>query len=257
MQSKNLGHISSNGPGCASSVGLISQGLGSGVDAGCNSDGTLPDSEPDSPDDFWKKLPDNTLATLEDIYNEIVHRRSRHFEIYTNKVGRNFVDCINMALSAIAKDTKEQKFSILAAMTVPLLVLVRTKNKDDGSVNAILNRRLSLWNEGKFMELFNEAKAIHTRSKTLSCKRKKDPRKHFVRHLTNGNVANAITQLEEGKDGGVLDLSGKIGDKTVLQVLKEKHPSPGELNRQFIESPSENVLPFHPSVFDNLDDDAI
>ena len=43
----------------------------------------------------------------------------------------------------------------------------------------------------------------------------------------------------------------------MLQVLKGKHPSPGEVNRQLIESPSENVLPFHPSIFDNLDDDAI
>ena len=105
------------------------------------------------------------------------------------------------------------------------------------------------------MELFNEAKALHTRSKTLSCKRKRDPRNKFMRHMTNGNVANAIRQLEEDEDGGVLDLSDKIGDKTVLQVLKEKHPSP--VNGQFIESPSENVLPFHPSIFDNLDDDAM
>ena len=87
--------------------------------------------------------------------------------------------------------------------------------------------------------------------------KKRDPRKDFVRHRTNGNVANAIRQLEEGEDGGVLDLSDKIGDKTVLQVLKEKPPSPREVNRQFIESPPENVLLFHPSIFDNLDDDAI
>ena len=127
MQSKNPGHISSNGPGCASLVGIISQGLGSGVDARCNSDGTLRDSEPDSPDNFWKKLPDNALATLEDIYNEIVHWRSRHFEIYNNKVGRKFVDCINVALSAKANDTKEQKLFTLAAMTMPHMVLIRTK----------------------------------------------------------------------------------------------------------------------------------
>ena len=118
-------------------MGLISQGLGSGVDARCNRNGTLPDSEPDSPDDFRKKLPGNALATLKDIYNEIVHWRSRHFEIYNNKVGRKFVDCINVALSAIANDTKEQKISILAAMTMPHLVLIRTKNKDDGFVKAM------------------------------------------------------------------------------------------------------------------------
>ena len=74
--------------------------------------------------------------------------------------------------------------------------------------------------------------------------------------MTNGNVANAIRQLEERKDGGVLDSSDKIGDKTVLQALKQKHPSPGKVKRQFIESPSENVLPFHQSIFDNLNDDA-
>ena len=236
-------------------MGLISQVLGSRVDAGCNSDRTLPDSEPDSPDDFWKKLPDNALATLGDIYTEIVHWRSSHSKIYNNKVGKKFVDCINVALSAIANDTSEQKIFILAAMTMSHLVLIRTKNKEDGSVNAILNRPLSLWIRGNIMELFNEAKALHTRSKTLSCKRKRDPRKEFVRLMTNGNVA--IRQLEEGEDGSVLDLSDRIGDKTVLQVLKEKHPSPGEVNRQLIESPSENVLPFHPSIFDNLDDDAI
>ena len=43
----------------------------------------------------------------------------------------------------------------------------------------------------------------------------------------------------------------------MLQVLKEKHPCPGEVNRQFIELPSENVLPFHPSIFENLNDEAI
>ena len=106
------------------------------------------------------------------------------------------------------------------------------------------------------MELFNEAEALHTRIKTLSRERKRDPRKEFKRHMTNGNIANASRQLQEGEDGGVLDLSDKIGDNTVLQVLKEKHLSPGEVKRQFIESLPENVLPFHPSIFGNLDDDA-
>ena len=88
MQSKNPGYISSNGPGCASSLGLDSRNIGSGLDARCESDGTLLDPMSDSPEDFWKELPDDAQATLERIYSEVVHWKSHHFDIYNNKIDK-------------------------------------------------------------------------------------------------------------------------------------------------------------------------
>ena len=43
----------------------------------------------------------------------------------------------------------------------------------------------------------------------------------------------------------------KIGEKTVLKLLKEKHPSPGTLEEDFI-TDDVDTLPYHDSIFDKI-----
>ena len=77
----------------------------------------------------------------------------------------------------------------------------------------------------------------------------RDVFKDFDKHMLSGKVALAVQCLQNEATDGVLDINHKIGKKTVLDILKEKHPSPQSINQDYI-SNGENTLPYHPSIFE-------
>ena len=49
---------------------------------------------------------------------------------------------------------------------------------------------------------------------------------------------------------GVLPLNEVIEGKTVLSILKEKHPQAKTANTNYITEVSEDTMPYHPSIFE-------
>ena len=45
--------------------------------------------------------------------------------------------------------------------------------------------------------------------------------------MCQGKILSALKCLSDHQKGAILSLKEKIGEKTVLELLKEKHPSPG------------------------------
>ena len=52
------------------------------------------------------------------------------------------------------------------------------------------------------------------------------PSVNFDNHMHSGKLSNALQCLSNSNKSGVLNLNEKIGDKSVLDYLEEKHPAP-------------------------------
>ena len=69
---------------------------------------------------------------------------------------------------------------------------------------------------------------------------------------------NAIRTLDSYARGTARSLKDKIGDKTVAQIQAEKHTEGQPINRScLVRHEKANPMPFHSSIFDKIDDNAI
>ena len=172
---------------------------------------------------------------------KIVHWRPKIFTLKKNKTGHAFIDTRHTTLSALLDRSQD---ALLVVMVMPHLVLPRTKSENGGSQNQTLMRQLEMWLNGQFDYLFHEAKALQLRLKRSQTKQR-DVFKEFDHHVTSGEISNARRCLEDRK-GHVLSLGDKI-DKTVNQILLEKHPEPADMIEKYlVENPFEQTLPLAP-----------
>ena len=68
--------------------------------------------------------------------------------------------------------------------------------------------------------------------------------------MSTGKTSAAISCLSDKKTKEVVPLNEVIGEKTVLSILKEKHPPAKTANTNYITEVSEAAMPYHPSIFD-------
>ena len=122
-----------------------------------------------------------------------------------------------------------------------------------------LQRRLNLWKEGRFDELFRKGKGIQQRLESS----KKPPSNQqieriFSRLMVQGKVNAALRYLSDNTNGGILAMDEIVegsNGQTAMNVLKEKHPaSQPTSNSALIQGPVNDI----PAViFDQIDGDAI
>ena len=74
----------------------------------------------------------------------------------------------------------------------------------------------------------------------------------FDAHMSAGKISNALRSVNESEKGGVLSLSEKIDNKSVLDILKEKHPPAKGCDDTYVVASSENIPPYHPVIFDRI-----
>ena len=126
-------------------------------------------------------------------------------------------------------------------MILPHLILPRTKSENGGS-NAIIQRRLDSLTQCKFMELYNEARAIQVRLPKQKMPKEESDLKSFNKFMCQGTISSPMKCLSDHQKGGILSLKEKIGEKTILELLKEKHNSPGTLGKILLLT---NLTPSH------------
>ena len=139
-----------------------------------------------------------------------------------------------------------------AAMILPHLLLPKTKSETNGSYSETFSRRIFLWKQGLLDELFTEAKALQIRHPKQKKSKSNEEVKQFDKLMSTGNISAAIDCLSDKKTKGVLPLSEVIKGKTVLSILKEKHPQAKIANTYYITEVTEDTMPYHPSIFEQL-----
>ena len=196
-------------------------------------------------------------------YMEAVHWRRNIFLVPSGAEGKEFVLETTRMLEAYAESSDLESFALTAAMTMPLLLL----QKPHGASNtrdhiACLRRRLTAWKSGDVDGLMRECRAIqeHLRKNTTHVNAKKEDSalRGFTKLMLLGNIRGALRVLSQTHSGGVLSLSEQIeangGKRTVLDILKEKHPQmPAEANEEALaDITSAAALPFHPVLFEKI-----
>ena len=107
-------------------------------------------------------------------------------------------------------------------MILPGLMLQKSsatsKSRDHSKA---LERRLQLWNEGKFIEILREGTIIHQKLVTSQSRSRStdDIARVFSKLMFEGKVKAAIKFIEKNSDCGVLPATDEV-----IEQLKEKHP---------------------------------
>ena len=70
--------------------------------------------------------------------------------------------------------------------------------------------------------------------------------------MSTGKISAAIGCLSDKKTKGVLPLNEIIEGKTVLSILKEKHPQAKTANTNYKIEVSKDTMPYHPSIFEQI-----
>ena len=75
--------------------------------------------------------------------------------------------------------------------------------------------------------------------------------------MSTGKISAAIGCPSDKRTKGVFPLNEVIEGKTVLNILKEKHPSAKTANTYYIIELNEGTMPYHPSIFEQINDKTV
>ena len=120
------------------------------------------------------------------------------------------------------------------AMVILNFILANTRTEDDASNNKTIARRLDQWVKWDIDSLFFEAKAIKERRCKTKTKRYVDEYKEYNKYMSTRKISIAILSLTVKAKGGVHSLTDKVDKKTVLDVLRQKHPEPCKANSNYL-----------------------
>lgn len=161
-------------------------------------------------------------------YNEVLHWKPNLFMLPSGQQGKRFINELARLFHAFNQQSPLEAIAIKTAMCMPALLLQkpspksRTRNHIDS-----LRRRLDLWENRDFAILLKEGKTIQRRlveRQNHSSGNSSNITRTFTRLMNCGQTKKAIQLLSRTPSKGVLGLDNKIEDKTVREILKEKHP---------------------------------
>ncbi|XP_057301658.1 uncharacterized protein LOC130636080 [Hydractinia symbiolongicarpus] len=149
-------------------------------------------------------------------------------------------------------DSPMKPISLKALHVMPSLLLQKPSKKSKSKDHTkALERRLTLWENGELLKLFDEAVAIQERLQPPNPKSDiSSISKKFRLFMQKGNINSALRLLTDNMTQGILPLN----DETLL-LLEQKHPDQGNLSEDtLIDQPSQRI---HDIVFDIIDEDMV
>ena len=169
---------------------------------------------------------------VSEAYEEIVNFSPNLLEVPMGNTGRTFIGMLSTLFHAFGNDSLgSADYAMKAAMVMQQLLLQKPVGKLTFAVSTeCLQRRIASWNKGAVRELLRESTAIqHQLAKHRSRHRGRDgpttdPACKFASNIEQGKLSAAIRQLSPDQGGGVRHLDDVIGEETVREVLRSKHP---------------------------------
>ena len=174
-------------------------------------------------------------------WKKIVSTRCSYYDLPGGAVGREFIDILTQEVSMLCRvRVRSERFIVFIGIMLQRDNMV----KKGCDIRRLLRRRIQAWKTDMYDDLlfeFNrcskqQPKSFHTTSNEQHIL------KVFSHLMLKGQVRAAVRWLTERADkGGVLDISTYTNDgpKTVLDVLKEKHPDPAQSSAEAFLSCSE------------------
>ena len=194
----------------------------------CDPSTRLPSFTPDqNPVFVWgSSLSSSTFTSrLNTVYSEVVHWKPNLFFVPMCNQGTMFVQELSALFKAYGESTPMESIALKAAMVFPPLLLQRPHHRSTTREHkCCLERRLQLWKEGDLLQLLREGHTIQQHLRSATTKSPSDTARTFAHLLFQGKVKAALRVLSSDCRGNFLPLDASLGDSTVLQELKKKHP---------------------------------
>lgn len=202
---------------------------------------------------------DATLAeNIARIYNESVTWRANLFEVPLGATGKAFINELAHIIQGFADQADVAATAWMRVSVACQLLLQKPQGSPKPhNLSEVLQNRLQLWEENQYNELFDEAVSIqqhlqvsYGRNRSYNGAGTNDTT--FSNLVFHGKLPAASRSLSTDQGGGPLKLDSTVNgtDRTVLDVLKEKHP-------RAVTPPNDALLqqedgPFRRSVFDGI-----
>ena len=156
----------------------------------------------------WGSLDGKTFTeTISTVYSEVVHWRRNLFKVPSGKAGNLFVKELSRLFAAYVDDSALQLVALSAAMVVPALVLQKpSKTSKSKEHTRLLERRLSLWLDGRLFDLLHEGRTIQRRLRSSQSKNSNECyiKKQFSKLMWEGKVKAALKLLRDTPSTGIL-----------------------------------------------------
>lgn len=220
-------------------------------------DYSLPAFSPSQPVTFqWGDLTgDEVMNVCGEAYEKIVQWKSNLFKLPSGRQGKAFVNELASLFRSYAETSAIERIALKLAMILPALVLqkpFRTSKTRDHIL--CMERRLSLWREGKFKALIEEAQAIQDRlptTRNMGRRERVTTERKFADLMMQGRLRGATRLLSDGGNGNVLSLDTMVDEThTVRDILHEKHPESGSLSSEAVVNPTSRIS--HPIIFQEI-----
>ena len=189
---------------------------------------------------------------FKEIYDKSAHWRRNIFSLPSGKVGKDFITEMTKLIDLWCNKNPDAKYVLYGLMILPKLILQKhMRNPNAKNIKEIMARRIELWKEQKFHDLFTEALAIQSRlkeSKTIN--NDEDMLISFRRLMATGKINAAMKVLENSNGTGILPINNDT-----IQMLNDKHPK-GEDEQQdmILMGPIKHIDPI---IFEELTPDLI
>ena len=222
---------------------------------------SLPDFSPGSQRRLlWGSLDDSDAIheILDSIYNEVVNWKPNLFKIPSGNIGKSLTAELSRLFMCFGTSSALESVAFKAIAVLPSLLLQRLRSKSKDAVNrTILERRLQLWKQGEFLTLLDECRLLQSHAvKNRFKKRGKgmSVSSTFANLMFQGKISEALGLLCEKGSHRVLQLNEIAKtetNKTVRQVLKDKHPDRAPMDPSAIVDNQPTMT--HPVIFEQLD----
>ena len=178
----------------------------------------------------------DTHQIISAAYEDTTKFRPNIFSPPLGSSGHSFVKQLGSYFMSFGLASAGEGLILKVAYVLQQLILQKPFGSlRDGEQADIVKRRMKLWEEGQVDKLIDEAKTIqgqickvHSAPSTAD---HSDVAKKCAAKVTEGKIGAAACMLEEHASGGPLKTSDKVGNQTVLEILKSKHPEAQPFNQ--------------------------
>ena len=208
------------------------------------------------------------IAVVSAAYEECVHWRPNLFLVPFGKAGKRFVFELARLYGTFAEGSTLESIALKATIVLTILTLQKPFKNSKAKMHAqYLDRCLTMWLNGDIDDLLCEGRTIQNRcfksNHAYRSKMKPSLQPSIARKFSSlmfqGKCGAALSALSARDASGVLDPDNILpSGETVSDVLRNKHPSPQNLNHEAL--PSSDLVPPplpNPIMFDCIDADLI
>ena len=217
----------------------------------------LPAFTPASNEYVWGNRPASEMTPIiESAFREVMHWRPNLFVPPSCNPANDVIAELSTLLKKFVEKTGFERVALTAFFLLPHLVLQLPGCRRSAAKRRAMERRLSMWRAGDIEELLVEGRALQQRLR--GGQQQNDWQRGFVRLMLVGRSTAAMRMLRSGSTGGVLSLDEQVEEKTVRDILREKHPEPAPVNLDYLATtPLPGSQQGHAVLFESVDGAAI